>query len=1091
MLRRKFSLICLLVCLLLPEIVLIPMASAEKPVTLEAGPETLALLEQGQKAEDSADTEAALRHYRAAQETARRERDGVGEAQAEDRLGLLLAYIGEPKKGRDLLNRALARQQSVGDRPGEAWTRTHLAQAAFLMGRTQEALTHLEAAKRLFNAQNDRRGLAWAQTVSGFVHVDLLGQLNPALALLNEALTLHQETGDRRGEAWTRTYIGLAYMYAGDPQKALPALEQALPLHRMVGDKRGEAWNLTVTATVGVLYPGQGTRAQELMTKALAGHRAIRFRWGEAWTHCVSGIQAQNTGHTRQALTRYEQALSVFRTIQDLRGTSALLSNIAGVYYLLGQTRTALSCWEEALPMLRTVGNRLFAANALNNIGLAYCRYGETEKGLKYFLETLALRRELGDRAGEAVSLLNIGATYNDLDKSQQALPYLEQALSLAQQLGARREEAAILFSLGCAQAASKHPSQAQGYLQQALAMYRETGDRAKEASALAEIAHQEARAGHPDAADRHYRMALAQLESLREALGSLSEAQSTYLNTNLYAYHRYIAFLLKRGDTAAAFAWTQKTKGRALLDILASGRVAVEGQMNAAERQEEQTLRRKADELNKAMIREGVRNEAGSKQRFATLKTQLQQAESALTQFTSRLYARKPELARKRAAKTVTLSDMPAFLPADTALLEYVTLKAGAGPTGLDETWLFVVTTRSGQAHLTVTALPVTTAVLSGKAEAFHAACADPRNPYRKTAQELYHLLIAPAEKQLRGKTRLIICPDGALWDVPFQALLSPHPNPLLMKERGKGEIRPTEGLRGFLAERFEIVRAYSATGAQAVWLATTQPKRAESKGNLLVLANPAFGDEKRFGDNPAILGQRPLETPSRPLETPSRPLEAPTRDLFLRRGGRLAALPGTQREADWLKRNVPGAAVYTQKRAQESVLKKAGAKYRCLHLASHAFINDAAPLLSAILLAEPPQGSGEDGFLTARELFGMDLKAALAVLSACNTARGEKRRGEGLIGLTWALFVAGVPTQCLSQWSVDDNVTAELMTRFYANLKAGQPKAMALRNATLSLFRPLSRQMGRANPDSRTHHPKWAHPYYWAPFILIGKGD
>ena len=72
MLRRKFSLIGLLVCLLLPEIVLIPMTSAEKPVTLEAGPETLALLEQGQKAEDSADTEAALRHYRAAQETARR-----------------------------------------------------------------------------------------------------------------------------------------------------------------------------------------------------------------------------------------------------------------------------------------------------------------------------------------------------------------------------------------------------------------------------------------------------------------------------------------------------------------------------------------------------------------------------------------------------------------------------------------------------------------------------------------------------------------------------------------------------------------------------------------------------------------------------------------------------------------------------------------------------------------------------------------------------------------------------------------------------------------------------------------------------------
>ncbi len=73
----------------------------------------------------------------------------------------------------------------------------------------------------------------------------------------------------------------------------------------------------------------------------------------------------------------------------------------------------------------------------------------------------------------------------------------------------------------------------------------------------------------------------------------------------------------------------------------------------------------------------------------------------------------------------------------------------------------------------------------------------------------------------------------------------------------------------------------------------------------------------------------------------------------------------------------------------------------------------------------------------------------------------------------MTWALFVAGCPTQVLSQWSVDDAATALLMTRFYQELKAGQPKGTALRTAERELRR----------------NAKYAHPYYWAPFQLVGQ--
>jgi CHAT domain-containing protein len=94
------------------------------------------------------------------------------------------------------------------------------------------------------------------------------------------------------------------------------------------------------------------------------------------------------------------------------------------------------------------------------------------------------------------------------------------------------------------------------------------------------------------------------------------------------------------------------------------------------------------------------------------------------------------------------------------------------------------------------------------------------------------------------------------------------------------------------------------------------------------------------------------------------------------------------------------------------------------------------------------------------------------MIVFSACETAQGAKRSGEGLIGLTWAAFVAGVPAQIVSQWSVDDAVTAQLMGGFYRELKKGQSKDAALRNAARAIL-----QDG-----------KHSHPFYWAPFLVIG---
>jgi CHAT domain-containing protein len=109
------------------------------------------------------------------------------------------------------------------------------------------------------------------------------------------------------------------------------------------------------------------------------------------------------------------------------------------------------------------------------------------------------------------------------------------------------------------------------------------------------------------------------------------------------------------------------------------------------------------------------------------------------------------------------------------------------------------------------------------------------------------------------------------------------------------------------------------------------------------------------------------------------------------------------------------------------------------------------------------------------------MDLHAKLAVLSACQTARGWVGAGEGMIGMSWALFVAGVPTTVASQWKVDSASTTSLMIDFHrrltmrrANAKSKEMKAEALRQAALGLLRS----------------ERYRHPFYWAGFVMIGDG-
>ena len=174
-------------------------------------------------------------------------------------------------------------------------------------------------------------------------------------------------------------------------------------------------------------------------------------------------------------------------------------------------------------------------------------------------------------------------------------------------------------------------------------------------------------------------------------------------------------------------------------------------------------------------------------------------------------------------------------------------------------------------------------------------------------------------------------------------------------------------------------------------------------------------------------------------------------------------SSIPAAVAEAHTVAGHLPGAEVRVGEEATLKALWSEAPGRGALHLACHGLFRADNPMFSALKL--------HDGWLLAADAVDLDLAGALVTLSACESGRSEVIGGDEILGLTRAFLGAGATTLAVSLWLVQDETTADLMGDWYERLRGGQRPAAALRAAQLEL---------------KEQHP---HPYYWAPFVLIGK--
>lgn len=283
---------------------------------------------------------------------------------------------------------------------------------------------------------------------------------------------------------------------------------------------------------------------------------------------------------------------------------------------------------------------------------------------------------------------------------------------------------------------------------------------------------------------------------------------------------------------------------------------------------------------------------------------------------------------------------------------------------------------------------------------------------------RELYRLLIEPAANELQNINTICVIPDEFLWTLPFQALTNTRGN--------------------YLIQEFSLFYAPSLTVLNEM-----APRRQQqnSKESLIAFGNPVIGRNRNLKQNLHPLPEAETEVAAAATAVPTH-----------------------------MKKVLVGHD------ADEKTFRALAPRYATIHLATHGVLDNRDPLNSYLLLTKPEDETENDGLLHAREIIELNLDADLAVLSACETANGRISPGEGVIGMSWAFFVAGARSVVVSQWQVNSRSTSQLMKNFHLELAIqndlnGRIKSEALRAASLGLLK-----------DRR-----YRHPFYWGAFVLV----
>jgi len=975
-----------------------------------------------------------------------------------------------------------------------------------LSGQLQKALDDLNEALPIEQQANSLLGQGTTLMTMGRVYTDL-GQEDKALALLNQALSMWRTLGSRSGEAATLSYIGKVYNNLGNHDESLKNLNASMAIWRQIDNPQG--------TTPGASSAGQSPSGPSQTT---AASRTTAILDGEAGTLDNLGRAYSDMGQGLEALKDYDQAIALFRQAGERNGEALVLNDMGPAYAELGQKQKSLEVYNQAIQIWRETGNRQGEALTLNDIGRLYRDLGLHQTAMDYYNQALPIWRETGNRSGEAMALSDIGRAYADLGQPQKALDYGDQALPIFRETGNRRGVAMVLNTMGRDHSDLGEAKEAMDLDLQALAIWREAKDERNEATALMTIAWAYSQMKEPE---QSFASAIAALglakatadpeieaaiensmmlgfrkqhrpeeailfgldavnsyQQIRKNISGLEKAlQSGFVQSKSGVYRMLAELLLEAGRLGEAEQILDLLKEQELKDLVAgAGQNSGAGfepiALSPAQQKAESALpdlEKKARTIEELSL---TYTQIQAKPTYTPEDdAQLKSLDANIRQVSKEIH----DTLYNEIFPLLDAQSAPGQAAADAtkSLLQNSLAKLGPDVMGIrlllggDHAYAIVVTANSRKKI----ELPASTADLRARAfDALHVLSSPSTDP-RPQLNQLYNLIVAPLEDELKtfaaGQNNvptLLWSLDDALRYVPMGALY--------------------DGSH-YMVERFHNVlftpESYGHIGDSP--LANGQPPQAL-----------AMGLSKSYGGMPALPGVLPeLDSVVRDPSVP---------DSHGPMQGKL--LPDEQFTLSALKSEL-----------------ESGQEFSVVHIASHFVLIAGSGDEPYLLMGGDKTGdpNGFDWNLSDMENSTVAFHGTrLLTLSACSTAKDYKsRNGLEMDGLGMVAQQKQAEAVLATLWDVNDLSTSHIMSDFYARWvqNPAQGKAEALRQAQLAFLhggavtpRPTvapdtgvapgpsvatGAQTGRGFQTSETPSTTqsslgYTHPYYWAPFVLIG---
>lgn len=997
---------------------------------------------------------------------------------AERTLGEGRAFYENNEKEKALAKyeEAIALWQEAGDKHWEAVTLLNLGWTRGDLRKNSEAIAAYERALSLLHESKDRPGEGKASYGLGAA-LSATSQFEKARDYFEQSLVISRELKNRNGEAATLNNLGIVHANLGQFEKATTYFEQVLAINRETKNRSNEGRTLNNLGAV-YIYLGQVEKALTFFEPSLAISRELKDRNGESYALGNLANAHLSLSHFEKALTYYQQALAIVRELKDRSSESKILNNSGAIYNNLGQFLRAREAYEQALAISREMKERSTEGLALIGLGNIYEKLNENEKARGFYEQALVIKRESKDRYGEGLTLSGLANIYLSLGQYEKARDAYEQALKIEQETKDRRNEGVTFSNLGNLYRNLGQHEKAQELYGQALAISREIKDQRNEGETLYGLMLMKAKLGERQVATLYGKQAINIYQELRGNIKGLDkESQKSFLQMHEGSYRELADLLIAEGRFPEAQAvldllkeeefkqWARRSN-ESLFTLPYSS--AEEEAIKIIERlasvgRELSELRAKGDNLT-----------ADEKRRLNQIEeTEIPAANKALRLAVETLAVSAPDVEKTLAArmKENVQNILPALGKGVVALYTVVgkseSSKTNAGEK-LNVGWILLVTPEFRKAY------PIDTVDLEQTVFKFREALSEPDYDPQPLAQKLYRkLFLQTSDRQKQtlaadletylGKHKdktLMWSLDGVLRYVPMAAL---HDGQGYLLEKYRSVVFNTASLgtlKDAVKSNWEVLglgvseeRSVKTADGQTMTFAAL--KEAESELRLLVR-------EKDPKDTVGIL---------------------------------------------------PGIIKLNQDFSKQALFEGTRTNAPVIHIASHFAFNPAKEETSFLLLGDGGKVEMSE-FQDYPNLFG---NVDLLSLSACDTATGSgaqgvnnpnKTNGKEVEGFAYVAQTLGAKSVMASLWQISDESTKELMLKFYRIRQANPqlPKGEALRQAQLALLNGKYRSAagrkrrrveasnnGSSNGESlkpfeEDDKAPYAHPYFWAPFVLIG---